>query len=61
MTLIYYHPDTTVNKNHEENSEYLKVDIKTQPGEANSKYVSLYVPVFKTGASEILLKFLALM
>ena len=25
-----------------------KVNIKTQPGEANSKMVSLYVPIFNT-------------
>ena len=61
VTLIYYHPDITVNKNHEENSNSLKAYIKTQLGESNSKSISFYVPVFKTGSSEILLKFLTLL
>ena len=38
-------------------SASLKVDIKTQPGERDSETVAFYVPIFRTGRPEALLKF----
>ena len=44
-----------------EKLDSLKVDIKTQPGERYSKTVVIYVPMFRTGSPEALLKFVTLL
>ena len=54
--LIYYQPGITVNKKPEDKSASLKVKINTQPGEAKSESISLYVPIFKKGSPEGILK-----
>ena len=36
----------------------LKVNIKTQPGERYSKTLVIFMPLFRTGSPEALLKFL---
>ena len=50
--------DDTVDKKPEYKSGSLNSKIKTQPGEKNSKSISLYVTVFKKGSLEGLLEFL---
>ena len=35
----------------------MEVGIKTQPGERDSETVAIYVPLFRTGSPEDLLKF----
>lgn len=59
--LILYKPETTIGKTPDDKSESLKVDIKTQPKERYSKTVAIYVPLFRTGGPEALLKFLMLL
>ena len=44
-----------------EKLDSLKVDIKTQPGERYKKTVVIYVPMFRTGIPEALLKFVTLL
>ena len=41
-------------------SDFLKVDINIQPGERDSNRVAIYVPLFRTGIPEALLKFVTL-
>ena len=41
-------------------SDLINVDIKTQPDESKSEMISIYVPVFKTGSSEALLRYITL-
>ena len=50
--------DTEIVNKPNKKQECIKVDIKTQPGEINSKMASLYVPVFRSGLDKSLLKFL---
>ena len=50
----------SVNKKPEYKSNSMKVEVKTQPGEAKSKYISIYIPVFNTWSPEGLLNLLTL-
>ena len=34
----------------------LRVNIKTQPGDRDSKTMAIYVPLFRTGSPEVLLQ-----
>ena len=43
--------DTIILKNPYETKDSIKVEINNQIGEANSKTVSLYVPIFNTRSS----------
>ena len=52
-----YKPDPTIGKTLTNKLDYLKVNIKTQPRERDSKVVAIYVPLFQTGSPESLLKF----
>ena len=52
-----YKPGPTIGKTLTNNLDYLKVNIKTQPRERDSKVVAIYVPLFQTGSPESLLKF----
>ena len=54
---IFYKPDPNVSKNPEDNSDSLRVNIKTQPGKSNNETVVIYVLLFQTGSLEALLKF----
>ena len=51
MPPIYFKPDSTIDNNPEDNQDYLKVDITTQPGYINRKKSSLYILIFKTSFS----------
>ena len=51
-TLISYKPNDNVNRKLESNSDALKVDIKTHPGEFGSETISFYIPVSKWGFPE---------
>ena len=44
-----------------EKLDYLKFGIKTQPGYRDSDTVEIYVPLFRTGSPEALLKFITLL
>ena len=57
LPLISYKTGTTIGKTPMEKLDYLKVDIKTQPEERDSKTVAIYVLLFRTGIPEALLKF----
>ena len=57
---ISYKPDATIGKMLTDKSGSLKVDIKTQRGERYSEMVAINVPLFQTGISEDLLKFIAI-
>ena len=35
---IYFNPEPTINNKPKDNQDYLKVDIKTQPGYSNRKW-----------------------
>ena len=54
---IYYNPNATIRKTPTERSDSLKVNINTQPGERESETVEIYVPLFRSGSPEALLKF----
>ena len=58
---ISYKPDATTGKTLTENSDSLKVDIKTQPGERYSEMVEIYVPLLWTGSPKSLLKFITIL
>ena len=58
---IYFNYDPIIGNQSDKNQNYLKVEIKTQPGEVNIKNVSLYILIFKTSLAESLLKFLVLL
>ena len=58
---ISYKPNVTIGKTPTENSDSLKVDIKTQPGESDSERVAIYMPLFRTGIPEALLKFFTIL
>ena len=45
---IYFNPNPIIRNKLNKKHYSPKVNIKTQPGEANSKMVSLYVPIFNT-------------
>ena len=57
---ISYKLEPTFGMKPKTKSEYLKVDIKTQSGKANSKTILIYLPMFKTGSPEELLIFLTI-
>ena len=57
---IYYKPNTTIGKSLKDKFYSFKVNIKTQPGERDSKMVAIYVPLFRTGSPEALLKFVTI-
>ena len=59
--LILFNTNPTIGKNHDEKHNPLKVDIKTQQGEAHNETDLLYIPIFKTGLDEALLKLLILL
>ena len=61
MTPISYKPDVTIGKTPTEKSDLMKVDIKTQPGDSYSDTVAIYVPLFRTGSQEALLKFVTIL
>ena len=42
-------------------SDYLKVDIKNQPGDRDSKTMAIYVLLFRTVSPESLLKFVLIL
>ena len=52
---IFYSNNRTIGKTLTDKSYYLKVDIKNQPGEMDSKTVALYVTQFHMGVPEALL------
>ena len=56
----FYKPDLTIDKTPAEKLDSLKVDIKTQPGEKDSDTVVIYVPMFRIGSLEDLLKFVTI-
>ena len=58
---IFYKPDPTIGKTPEEKLDSLKVNIKTQPGERDSKTFAINVPLFWTGSTKALLKFITLL
>ena len=45
-TPIYYKAKETIRKTAADKSDFLKVDIKTQPGDRDIKTVAIYVPLF---------------
>ena len=57
---ISYKPDVTIGKTLTDKSDFLKFNIKTQPGERDSETVEIYVPLFRTGSPEVLLKFVTI-
>ena len=61
LPLICYLPDATVDKKPGEMYNSPKFEIKTQPGYPKSGSISMFVPEFKMGSPEGLLKFLTLL
>ena len=59
--LIFYKPNSIIRKTPADKSGFLKVNIKTQPGERYSKTVEIYMSLFWTGIPEALLKFVTLL
>ena len=57
---ICYKPDPAIGKTPADRSDFLWVDIKTQPGDRVSDTVAIYVSLFLTGSTEALLKFVTL-
>ena len=55
--LISYKSDPTLGKILTERLDSLKVNINTQPGYRDSDTVAIYLPMFRTGGPEALLKF----
>ena len=58
---ISYKPGKTIGKTPTEKLDYLKVDIKTQPGERDSETVAIYMTLLWTGSLEALLKFFTIL
>ena len=58
---ISYKADPTIGKTSTDKLDSIKVDIKIQPGERDSKTVAIYVPLLLTGIPEALLKFVTLL
>ena len=58
---IFYKPNPTIGKTLTDKSDSLMVDIKTQPGDRDSKTVVIYMPLFWTGSPEALLNFVILL
>ena len=61
LPLIFYKPNHTTRKTPTDKSDSLKFDIKTKPGESDSDIVAIYVPLFQTGSTEDLLKFVTIL
>ena len=60
-TLVYF-KIAPMNRNKPDKKKYsLKVEIKTQPGQINSKKVFIYVPIFKTRSAKALLNLLVIL
>ena len=58
---ISYKPDQKIGKNPKDNLDYLKVDIKTQPGDKGSEMVAIYVTIFRNGSPESFPKFVTIL
>ena len=58
---ISYKPEPKIEDTHSYKAEYLKVDIKNQPGERDRKTVAIHMTVFMPGSPESLLKFVAIL
>ena len=58
---ISYKTDPTLDKTPTDNLDYLKVDIKNQPGQRDIERVVIYMPMFWTVSTEDLLKFVILL
>ena len=61
MPPISYNTNITIRKTPTENSDYLKVNIKNQPRERDSETVAIYMPLFRTGSTGALLKFVTIL
>ena len=59
--LISYKASPTFDKTPTYKSNYLRVGIKTQPGNRDSKTVAIYVPLLQTGSPEALLNFVGIL
>ena len=60
-TPISYKSNATMGKIPIDKSDYLKVNIKTQPGERYSETVVIYMPLSRAGIPESLLKFVTIL
>ena len=58
---ISYKPDPNIGNNPAENLDSLKVNIKTKPGERDSKMVAIYMLLFCIGSPDAPLKFFTLL
>ena len=58
--IISYKLDPTVGIKTETKYDFLKVNIKNQPGESSSNMILLYTMLFRTGSMESLLRILNL-
>ena len=59
---IPYKQELSLSTDKDENHhDSLKIEIETQPSLADSKSLSLYVPIFKSGPPEMLLKYLVVL
>ena len=58
---IYFKPDTTIRKTPSNKADFLKVDLKTKPGDTDNKMVAIYMPLLRTSTPEALLKFITLL
>ena len=59
---IGYKQETAASPDKEDkHRDALKIEIKNQPGQADSESISLYIPIFKTGTPEMILKFLVVL
>ena len=59
--LISYKSEPTFVDTPTDKSDFLKVDMKNQPGKRGSKTVAIYVTLFWTGSIEALPKFVTLL
>ena len=58
---IYYKTGVNLGKTPTYKSDYLKVNINTQPSERGSETVAIYVTLFQTGSTEALHKLVTLL
>ena len=56
--LIYFNTNPKIGNKTDKKQDSLKSKTKNYPGEINSKMVSLYIPIFKTGLTKVLIKLL---
>ena len=61
LPLISYKDDPTLSKTPTEKSESPKFYINTQPGYRDIDTLAIYVPLFRTGSPEALLKFFTIL